>query len=115
VGEWVPAPLYALIWKHWPRRYFPFNFVSSNVRGPAEPLFLDEHELLAWYPVGVNWTTNGLFLVTISYREHLSLGLSADPTIVPDLAAVVADLRLSYEALKDSAKLTSARTKSARR
>ncbi|MCW2850024.1 MAG: Diacylglycerol O-acyltransferase, partial [Marmoricola sp.] len=42
VGEWVPAPLYALIWKHWPRRYFPFNFVSSNVRGPAEPLFLDE-------------------------------------------------------------------------
>jgi diacylglycerol O-acyltransferase len=102
VGEWVPAPLFALIWKLWPRGYFPFNFVSSNVRGPDQPLFLDSHELLAWYPVGVNWTTNGLFLVTISYREHLSLGLSADPTIVTDLPAVVEDFRRSYELLKAS-------------
>lgn len=103
VGDWVPAPLYAAIWKLWPQRFFPFNIVSSNVRGPAEPLYLDEHELLEWYPVGVNWTTNGLFLVTISYRENLTLGFSADPSIVPDLWQVVEDFRSSYEELRQSA------------
>jgi hypothetical protein len=61
---------------------------------------MDGHELLAWYPVGVKWTTNGLFLVTLSYREHLTLGLAADPAIVPDLASVVDDFQNAYDGLK---------------
>jgi diacylglycerol O-acyltransferase len=100
--EWLPAPLYAAIWRLWPKGYFPFNIVSSNVHGPRTPLFLDELEMLAWYPVGVNWTTNGLFLVTISYREHLTLGIAVDPEIVPDVWQVVEDLRAEYDELKKS-------------
>ena len=102
-GDLVPAPLYSLIWKLWPLRYFPFNIVSSNVRGPAEPLFLDDHELLHWYPVGVNWTTNALFLVTISYRGRLTLGLASDPTVVPDLWAVADDFRAAYDEVRAAA------------
>jgi len=88
------------IWNQWPMSYFPFNIVSTNVPGPREPLYLGTHELLHWYPFGVNWTTSGLFLCTLSYREYLTLGLVADPAIVTDVWEVNEDLRASYEEIK---------------
>jgi WS/DGAT/MGAT family acyltransferase len=102
-AEWFPAPVYRLLWRMWPHRYFPLNITATNVAGPRKPLFLGEHELLHWYPVGVNWTTSGLFLCTLSYREHLTLGLTADPTVVPDIWEATEDLRASYEELRAAA------------
>jgi diacylglycerol O-acyltransferase / wax synthase len=102
-AEWFPAALYRLMWRMWPQRYFPLNITTTNVAGPRTPLHLGEHELLHWYPVGVNWTTSGLFLCTLSYREHLTLGLTADPTVVPDLWEATEDLRASYEELRSAA------------
>jgi diacylglycerol O-acyltransferase / wax synthase len=102
-AEWYPALAYRLLWRVWPRRYFPLNITTTNVAGPRKPLHLGEHELLHWYPVGVNWTTSGLFLCTLSYREHLTLGFTADPTVVPDLWEATEDLRASYEELRAAA------------
>jgi hypothetical protein len=84
-AEWWPAPLYRALWKLWPRGYFPLHITSTNVPGPRQPLFLGEHELLHWYPFGVQWTNNGLFLCTLSYREHLILGPVSDPEVVTDV------------------------------
>jgi WS/DGAT/MGAT family acyltransferase len=89
-----------MLWEKWPMGYFPFNIVSTNVPGPREPLYLGTHELLHWYPFGVNWTTSGLFLCTLSYRENLVLGLVADPEVVKDVWEVNEDLRASYEEIK---------------
>lgn len=99
-SKYYPAWWWQTIWRNWPMSYFPFNIVSTNVPGPREPLFLGTHELLHWYPFGVNWTTSGLFLCTLSYREHIVLGLVADPNVVADVWEVNEDLRASYEEIK---------------
>ena len=101
--KWWPAPLWRMVWKLWPRPYFPFHITSTNVPGPRQPLFLGEHELLHWYPFGVQWTNNGLFLCTLSYREYLTLGPVADPEVVPDVWAFADDLRAAYEELRKAA------------
>lgn len=99
-SKYYPAWWWQLLWKEWPMSFFPFNIVSTNVPGPREPLYLGTHELLHWYPFGVNWTTSGLFLCTLSYREHLTLGLVADPKVVTDVWEVNEDLRAAYEEIK---------------
>lgn len=101
-AKYYPAWMWKEIWARWPMEYFPFNIVSTNVPGPKAPLYLGKHELLHWYPFGVNWTTSGLFLCTLSYREHLILGLVADPTIVRDIWEVNEDLRAAYGELRDA-------------
>jgi WS/DGAT/MGAT family acyltransferase len=102
-ADWWPAPLYRLVWKLWPRGWFPLHITSTNVPGPRQPLYLGEHELLHWYPFGVQWTNNALFLCTLSYREHLVLGPVADPEIVRDVWEFAADLRAAYDELRDAA------------
>ena len=102
-AKWWPAPLWRQVWKRWPRAYFPFHITSTNVPGPRQALFLGEHELLHWYPFGVQWTNNGLFLCTLSYREYLTLGPVADPDVVPDVWDFAGDLRAAYEELRDAA------------
>lgn len=37
-ANWWPAPLYRLVWKLWPRGYFPLHITSTNVPGPRQPL-----------------------------------------------------------------------------
>jgi diacylglycerol O-acyltransferase len=93
----APAPVMSQVHRLYPRSTFPLNISSTNVRGPAEPLVLEGHELLHWYPIGVQWTDQGLFLCTLSYRGRLTFGLVADPGIVPDLDEVVEDMRWSYD------------------
>ncbi len=99
----LPAPLFALPWRHLPRTYWPHNITSTNVAGPRSPLYLGPHELLHWYPVGVQWTDNALFLCALSYREYLVLGLVADPNVVPDVWEANEDLRAAYEELSAAA------------
>lgn len=102
-ANWWPAPLHRLIYTLWPRTYFPLHITSTNVPGPRQPLYLGEHELLHWYPFGVQWTNNGLFLCTLTYREHLILGPVADPAIVEDVWEFAEDLRAAYDELRVAA------------
>jgi len=106
-AEWWPAPLYKALWKLWPRGYFPLHITSTNVPGPRQPLFLGDHELLHWYPFGVQWTNNGLFLCTLSYRENLILGPVSDPEVVTDVWEFAADLRTAFDELRAAAGLPS--------
>ena len=99
-SDHYPAWLWKRIWSQWPMEFFPYNIVSTNVPGPRTPLYLGDHELLHWYPMGVNWTTSGLFLCTLSYREYLTLGLVSDPNIVDDVWQVSDELHESYQELK---------------
>jgi len=100
----VPPPVHALALRLAPTSArMPFNIVSTNVPGPQRPMYLAGRELLHWYPLGVPWTNLGLFLCTLSYNKTLTLGLVADPTIVPDLWDVVEDLRAAYQELRVAA------------
>jgi diacylglycerol O-acyltransferase / wax synthase len=110
--KWYPAPVFRLGWKLWPSGYFPMHITSTNVPGPRQPLFLGEHELLHWYPFGVQWTNNGLFLCTLSYRENLILGPVSDPDVVSDVWEFADDLRDAYGDLRMAAGMTDADTAS---
>jgi hypothetical protein len=99
----LPAPVFAAPWRFGPRKYWPHNITSTNVAGPRTPLYLGPHELLHWYPFGVQWNDNALFLCTLSYREYLILGLVADPTIVTDIWEANDDLLASYEEIAAAA------------
>lgn len=92
----LPAPAFAATWRHAPRGYWFHNITSTNVAGPRTPLYLGPHELLHWYPFGVQWNDNGLFLC-MSYREYLVLGLVSDPNVVEDIWEANEDLRASYD------------------
>jgi WS/DGAT/MGAT family acyltransferase len=107
----LPAPLFAAPWRIAPRTHWPQNITSTNVAGPRAPLYLGAHELLHWYPVGVQWTNNALFLCTLSYREHLTLGLVADPTIVPDVWEANEDLRAAYAEIEAASRKPRARAR----
>lgn len=110
--KWVPAPIFKTVWNRWPKGYFPMHITSTNVPGPREPLYLGDHELLHWYPFGVQWTNNGLFLCTLSYRGRLILGPVADPDVVPDVWEFADDLGAAYAELRDAAGLgTSGKTR----
>jgi WS/DGAT/MGAT family acyltransferase len=98
-AEWWPALLYEQVWKSWLSGYFPLHISSTNVPGPKQPLYFGEHELLHWYPVGVQWTNNGLFLCILSYRGYLTLGPMSDPEIA-DVWEFADDLRAAYEELR---------------
>jgi diacylglycerol O-acyltransferase / wax synthase len=100
----LPAPVFAAPWRFGQRRYWPHNITSTNVAGPRTPLYLGPYELLHWYPFGVQWNDNALFLCTLSYREYLILGLVADPTIVTDVWEANDDLRASYEEIAEASK-----------
>jgi hypothetical protein len=49
------------------------------------------------------WTNNGLFLCTLSYREHLILGPVDVPHIVRDVWEFAGDLRAIYDELRIAA------------
>jgi WS/DGAT/MGAT family acyltransferase len=96
----VPPALHALGWGlESPGLPEPLNIVSTNVPGPQSPLYLAGRELLHWYPLGVPWTSLGLFLCTLSYNQKLVLGLVVDPKLVPDVWDTTEDLRASYSEL----------------
>jgi hypothetical protein len=81
MGRRVPPPLHELQWRLSPTSTrWPINIVSTNVPGPQQPLYLAGRKMLHWYPLGVPWTTLGLFLCTLSYDKRLVLGLVSDPT-----------------------------------
>ena len=115
LADRVPPALHALGWGiESPGLPEPLNIVSTNVPGPQSPLYLAGRELLHWYPLGVPWTTLGLFLCTLSYNGKLVLGLVVDPKLVPDVWDATEDLRASYEELLAAAQQLSspaARTK----
>jgi diacylglycerol O-acyltransferase / wax synthase len=111
MGRRVPPPLHELQWRLSPTSTrWPINIVSTNVPGPQQPLYLAGRKMLHWYPLGVPWTTLGLFLCTLSYDKRLVLGLVSDPSLVPDVWDVVEDLKASYGELLTAAAAVPAST-----
>ena len=103
----APPTVHALAWQISPTWFpFPLNIVSTNVPGPPKPLYLGGHELLHWYPLGVPWTTLGLFLCTLTYRDRVCMGLVVDPKVVPDVWEAIEDFRAAFEELHAAAAAT---------
>jgi diacylglycerol O-acyltransferase / wax synthase len=73
--------------------------VITNVAGPARPVYFAGSKLLGvvpWVPTG---GTIGIGLSIFSYNGGLTLGLQADPGLVPDLDVIITDIEREVRAL----------------
>ena len=67
----------------------------SNVPGPQFPLYMAGAQLEANYPVSVITDGMGLNITVMSYMGHMDFGIVADREQMPDLEALLDDLRLT--------------------
>jgi len=92
----------------------PFNLVCTNVPGPQFPLYLLGHKMLRWYPyvpVGGEMAVNCAIL---SYDGNVYFGFSGDVHAAPDLRRLEGFVKLSFEELREAARVGPPKTKKRR-
>jgi WS/DGAT/MGAT family acyltransferase len=86
------------------------NTVSTNVPGPQIPLFLAGQRLIGWYPLLPLAGDVGLCNAILTYDQRLTIGVTTDPKLVPDVWLYVECLKASFAELVDAAGRTEDRT-----
>jgi hypothetical protein len=79
------------------------NTVSTNVPGPQIPLFLAGRRLIGWYPLLPLAGDVGLCNAILTYDQRLTIGVTTDPKLVPDVWLYVECLKASFAELVDAA------------
>jgi WS/DGAT/MGAT family acyltransferase len=79
------------------------NSVSTNVPGPQVPLFLSGHKLLAWYPLLPLANDVGLCNAILTYNQKLTVGVTVDPGLVPDVWLYAECLKASFDEILTAA------------
>lgn len=82
-----------------PRRERPFDLIISSTRGPTAALTCRGSQAELVLASGPNIEFGGPLIRVASYLDSLTVAVTADPEQVPDLAAVVVDLRASFDEL----------------
>ena len=100
LAEWLPAPLIA---RGVGLAQGPANMIVTNVPGPQFPLYMVGARLLGLYPLVPLLPGGGLGVALFSYEGKLCWGFSGDQELVPDLGAVVDDVRAAFEELRGAA------------
>jgi WS/DGAT/MGAT family acyltransferase len=96
-AEWLPA---ALLAKGVGLANGPANMIVTNVQGPRFPLYMVGSRLLGLYPLVPLLPGGGLGIALFSYEDKLCWGFNGDYEIVPDLGALVDDVRVAFEQLR---------------
>jgi diacylglycerol O-acyltransferase len=79
------------------------NTVSTNVPGPQIPLFLSGRRLIGWYPLLPLAGDVGLCNAILTYDQRLTIGVTTDPRLVPDVWLYVECLKASFAELREAA------------
>jgi diacylglycerol O-acyltransferase len=80
---WLPNPLHEMVVRIVGGMPFA-NLVLSDVPGPDEPMYLLGRRIAACYPMIPLPTGIGLSIATVSMGGVMSVGIVADPGLVPD-------------------------------
>jgi diacylglycerol O-acyltransferase / wax synthase len=80
-----------------------FNLVVTNVPGPQFPLYLLGHRLEVLYPVVPLAQRQALGIAVMSYDGHLGFGLLGDYDALPELDAMIDDLKWAISSLARAA------------
>ena len=65
------------------------NTICTNLRGPAEPLFLCGRRILEIHPIVNLFQSVGLGFAVASYAGRISICAATDPSLVPDADRVI--------------------------
>jgi hypothetical protein len=79
------------------------NTVSTNVPGPQIPLYLSGHRLIGWCPLIPLANEVGLVNAILTYDQRLTIGVTVDPMLVPDVWLYVECLKASFAELLQAA------------
>ena len=77
----------------------PVNTICTNVPGPPVALYMQGVRVELMTPFVPLVKGLGVVFATLSYADTLTMGITADPSVVPDLRDIVAPLRASFEEL----------------
>jgi WS/DGAT/MGAT family acyltransferase len=78
----------------------PVNTVCTNVPGPPVSLYAQGMRLETLVPIVPLAQGVGLAFASLSYADTLTIGVNADPALVPDGDVIVELLREAYEELR---------------
>jgi diacylglycerol O-acyltransferase len=98
-AEWLPAGVIA---RGVGMVQGQINMIVTNVPGPQFPLFSVGARLLGLYPAVPLLPGGGLGIALFSYEGKLCWGFNGDDELVPDLETFVADVRKSFEDLRNA-------------
>ena len=93
LAEWAPPTLLVLAGRIMSTPQAGANINVTNVPGPQFPLYSGGAELLEVWPFAPLYPAMGLGVAIVSYNGNAYFGLSADPSIVPDVEEFTSDLR----------------------
>jgi WS/DGAT/MGAT family acyltransferase len=107
-GNQVPAWLAAFAGQFEAPPNTMYNTVSSNMPGPQVALYMKGHKLLRNIGFGMLSSNIGLFNAILSYNQVLTIGVTVDPTQVPDPWVYAECLTESFDELRDAAERVAA-------
>jgi len=79
------------------------NTVSTNVPGPQIPLYLSGHRLIGWCPLIPLASEVGLVNAILTYDQRLTIGVTVDPGLVPDVWLYVECLKAAFAEMLSAA------------
>ena len=86
--------------------FLPSNVLISNVRGPAEPLYLNGARLEALCPVSTLISGMGLNITFMSYAGQVVIGFTANAAALPDADRLAQYTREAFQALERQSRAT---------
>ncbi len=104
LGGTLPAPVGALLGRmlpSWPM----ISLVCTNVPGPREPRYVLGRRVVSMHPLVPLFEGLGLGFAILSYADGLSIGVTADPALVPDVESIATAIAEELDLLVASAGL----------
>ena len=93
LAEWAPPSLLVLAGRVMSTPQAGANINVTNVPGPQFPLYSGGAQLLEVWPFAPLYPSMGLGVAIVSYNGDAYFGLSADPSVVPDVEEFTLRLR----------------------
>jgi diacylglycerol O-acyltransferase len=93
LAEWAPPTLLVLAGRIMSTPQAGANINVTNVPGPQFPLYSGGAQLLEVWPFAPLYPSMGLGVAIVSYNGDAYFGLSADPSVVPDVEEFTRNLR----------------------
>src|ERR671937_1073343 len=93
LAEWAPPTLLVLAGRVMSTPQAGANINITNIPGPQFPLYSGGAQLLEVWPFAPLYPSMGLGVAIVSYNGNTYFGLSADPSVVPDVEEFTRNLR----------------------
>ena len=93
LAEWAPPTLLVLAGRVMATPQAGANINVTNIPGPQFPLYSGGAQLLEVWPFAPLYPSMGLGVAIVSYNGNVYFGLSADPSVVPDVEEFTGNLR----------------------